>query len=388
MKVVTAIGNPKINEKLKELNVYEIVGKDIQYEDGIFEILEERKNIDILIVSNNLPEEYDFKILINKIIKIKEDLKIIVFLKEHNQDIENFLNSKNIFDVFYLNKIDDFFYRIKNNIIIKNKKDLKEFKKSILNSIEEGCFEQEVNNNFKKKGNIKQKLKEKNTSYLNTNTTNKTIAITGNHGSGKSLFLAILANLLFKKNKKILLIDMSFGNSTICSLLEVNNFQNKSLIINIKHGFDIICEFNNYLFGMNYNNEFIYSEIIKYKKLYDYILIDLPVSTENELIRNVLNYSDKIIYLLEPNITEMQKANIYLESYINDFRIKSSKIKLILNKTNKYKIERSILETVFGEYEIIGDIEYNEKFNYIINKSVINELPQKLYEKIVSNICF
>ena len=42
-KIITAINNPKLNEQLKQLNQYKIVAPDIQYQDGIFEILEKEK---------------------------------------------------------------------------------------------------------------------------------------------------------------------------------------------------------------------------------------------------------------------------------------------------------------------------------------------------------
>ena len=82
----------------------------------------------------------------------------------------------------------------------------------------------------------------------------------------------------------------------------------------------------------------------------------------------------------------MQKANLYLESFINELEINNNKIKLVLNKTNKYKIARSILETVFNEYEIIGEIEYNERLNYIINKCIINEMEINALVKILESI--
>ena len=39
-KVLTAMANPELHEKLKEKKEIEIIGKDIQYQEGIFEIIE------------------------------------------------------------------------------------------------------------------------------------------------------------------------------------------------------------------------------------------------------------------------------------------------------------------------------------------------------------
>ena len=372
LKVITAIGNPIINNKLREYNEYEVIGKDIQYEEGIFELLEQISSVDIIIISNALPEEYDFKILINKILNLKSNIKLIVFLKEKNQGIENYLNSKNIFDIFYLDRIEEFFYSINNkNSRINSLNDVDEFKTLLLESIHNL-------DNIKSK-----KIKEK--SYIKTH--NKIITITGNNGSGKSIFSTIFSNLLLNLNKRVLLIDCSYSNSTISNLLEINNRKNNNdLIININNNFAAICEFNKLIFNQKNNNGYLYNELEKFKKEYDYIIIDLPGNIKNDLVIEFLKYSNTIIYLFEPNLIEMQKANIFLESFINDVEINNNKIKLVLNKTNKYKISRSIIESVFSDFKIIGDIEYNEKFNYVINKSVINELPKSDFEKIFKNI--
>ena len=52
-KIITAIQNPKLNNKLKELNKYEIVAPDIQYQEAVLEILQ-KEHIDYLILSECL----------------------------------------------------------------------------------------------------------------------------------------------------------------------------------------------------------------------------------------------------------------------------------------------------------------------------------------------
>ena len=44
-KIITAINNPNLNEKLKQENNLEIICKDIQYKEAILEILLENKNV-------------------------------------------------------------------------------------------------------------------------------------------------------------------------------------------------------------------------------------------------------------------------------------------------------------------------------------------------------
>ncbi|MBQ7410117.1 MAG: hypothetical protein IJW20_01895 [Clostridia bacterium] len=106
MRIITAIGNTILNEKLKKNTDIKVIGKDIQYQEGILEVLEENKDIDLLVLSNILPGEWDFYKLINEIKKANVKLEIVVFLSEKDENIENFLSSKNIYKIYYLNDYD------------------------------------------------------------------------------------------------------------------------------------------------------------------------------------------------------------------------------------------------------------------------------------------
>ena len=67
MKIITAVGNPLLNDKLRKIENINVIGKDIQYQEGILEILEVQNDIDMIIISNLLPEEINFKKLISEI---------------------------------------------------------------------------------------------------------------------------------------------------------------------------------------------------------------------------------------------------------------------------------------------------------------------------------
>ena len=49
-KIITALGNEKINNELKQEKNIEIIINDIQYKEGIIEILEKYQNIDYIIL--------------------------------------------------------------------------------------------------------------------------------------------------------------------------------------------------------------------------------------------------------------------------------------------------------------------------------------------------
>ena len=104
-KILTAINNSALNEKLKKENIAEIIGRDIQYKEGIIEILEKNKNIDLIIISENLPGEITIENLIKNINKINEKIKIIYILEKENIELEKKLNKYYIYNIYYNNKI-------------------------------------------------------------------------------------------------------------------------------------------------------------------------------------------------------------------------------------------------------------------------------------------
>ena len=86
-KIITALLNENVNEKLKQYEEINVVMKDIQYQEGIIEVLQIQKEIDFIILSELLPGQYNIKQLIEEIKKIKNDIKIILILEKENKEI-------------------------------------------------------------------------------------------------------------------------------------------------------------------------------------------------------------------------------------------------------------------------------------------------------------
>lgn len=91
IKIVTALGNPSLNTELKKHSEFEVIGKDIQYKDGVLEILELNNDINYLIISEMLDGIISFEELINLIKKLNRKIKIIIVLKEKNIEMEEYL---------------------------------------------------------------------------------------------------------------------------------------------------------------------------------------------------------------------------------------------------------------------------------------------------------
>ena len=107
MKILTALQDPKTNEILKEKTKHNIIETDIQYQEGIIEVLEKNNKIDLIIISELLPGNIGFKDLINKIKTINNDIEIIVILENKNYKLKEFLMQKNIKSIFYNKKVGD-----------------------------------------------------------------------------------------------------------------------------------------------------------------------------------------------------------------------------------------------------------------------------------------
>lgn len=388
MKIITATGNPKINERLRQEKEYEVIGKDIQYQEGILEVLEEISDIEGIILSNNLIEEIEFNLLISKIIDINKNIEIIVFLKEKDEEIEIFLNSKKIYKIYYLDNYESFFYNLnkKKTSNLDISKNIEDFKKII--------YEERKISDSEKISINKNLVKEE--SYIENIVENKNIVISfsGNYGSGKSIMSILFAKYLSKRGN-VLLIDCDFVNKSINTILGINKIPKDydktnilSSILKYKENLYILSSLE--IFIENFNSiDYLYFlkciEILK--KNFDYIIID----TSSNYLKNkkniIFTISDEIVFLIEPNLSEVKKANMYLEKIVKDYEIEESKINIIFNKTNKYKISEKVLNEIYSEKNIIGNIPYNEKFNFIINKNTVRyeDCEEKIFEKLLKN---
>lgn len=100
IKIITAINNPNLNEELIKENNIKIIGRDIQYKEGILELLENNIEIDYIIIDEKLPGEIEINKLIDKIIEKNKKIKIIITIKKDNKNKIK-LNNKKIIKIYY-----------------------------------------------------------------------------------------------------------------------------------------------------------------------------------------------------------------------------------------------------------------------------------------------
>ena len=138
------------------------------------------------------------------------------------------------------------------------------------------------------------------------------------------------------------------------------------------------------------NNEKIENMLSSLKNKYDLIIIDTSAECFFNYNKSLIDNSDYCIFISEGNLLEIQKSKRYLEMYINEWKIKKEKIHILFNKHTKESIDYNILKEIFSDFDIIGKINLNEKYNLIINKTpkidLLNIKLKKEYEKILNNL--
>lgn len=91
MNVIIAINNEKIFKEIKKQNKINIISKDIQYKEGIIEILEKNKNVQYIIINENLFGQIKIEKLINKIKNINNKINILIILNKKDFNKEKYL---------------------------------------------------------------------------------------------------------------------------------------------------------------------------------------------------------------------------------------------------------------------------------------------------------
>ena len=402
--IITALDNSELGNEINKEKDLKILCKDIQYQEAILEILEKYKNINFLIISELLPGKYNINELINKIKEKNKILKIIIILENKKEELENLLYSKGVYKIFYNNEIEikKIINILKNdneknneeNIIMKN--EINKIKKILMeNNIEINLNDNEqfkMDNKKYLKKLIKDKLKKnvifKKIYKIKNNIKKKgnlctVISVLGTGGVGKSIVTINLAKALYKDNKKILIIDFDILNNSLHTILGVDKYSQKiknkkdidinNLIIKINNKLDLISGIN-LLFDSKYkiSCEKIKNLIENFKKYYDYIIIDNSSECFLDYTKNIIRNSNFAIFLLESNLLEINKSKNILNIYIKKWNVDKEKIKLLINKYNKNSIDENIIKNIFKEYKILGKINFNEKYNLLINENFNN----------------
>lgn len=358
--ILTAIGNPLLNNELKKTENINIINNDIQYQDGIFEILEINKKIDFLILSQLIPGKLKIEELLEKIQENIPKIKIIIILEKYDEKLEKILIEKNIYRILYNNKIE-----IKDIIkIINEDEKMEKYNEEIRKEIEE-LKKYIVENN--KKNNIKNnKILEKISNKINKkfkkDLIENKIRIKNKINKNNIKFIENQENIFKINNKKeeknkskILLKKYKFMdkvangkilNNKLLNILFIEKINKYNIIKNII--FNSNCNKKNNkiisIVGNNGSGKSIFSVLLA-KELKKYsekiLIIDFDILNNSlHTILGVKKYPEKI------------KENINNKEYIKEINIENliikinkkidlvSGINLIFDCKNKISLEK------------------------------------------------
>lgn len=364
-KILTALNNPKLNEELKKEKQINVIGKDVQYKEGILEILEKEKNIDFIFINEKLEGEINLFYLIKKIKQINKKIKIIIILKKENEELKKKLNKINIFDIYLYNKLNNkkileiIFqknikkeinknnlnkiknkYQIINNKKIENKINKNKIEKFLILKNNKKIFSIDNLNLYKIIFKLKYKIILKSEKIKNNNL-GKVIMITGEDGVKKSRLSLIIGYYVSRKNKKTVLIDMYLQKQNLLKSLE--KIKDKNIDFYKKEG--VFFQINNNL--RVYQNSKIkqqkyFEDIIqKLKKENEYIIVDCPINYNFNL-----KIFDSIILILKPEIKNLKE--IYFK-YQKIFFKEKNKLNILLNKKIFNFISPKIISKIFDK---------------------------------------
>lgn len=303
--IITAINNKKIYNELQNNNNIKIISKDIQYKEGILEILEKNQKINFIILKENLPGQIKNIELINKIKIINSKIKLIFILNKKDNIKEKYFKNNNIKYIYY------------SEINIKK----------ILEII---------------------------------NIENKIISILGSSGGGKTINLLLMSRLL-SENKKILIIE---ENKSI-----INLFKNRKInqeIIEIKNNM-FLLDINSLNLKDNLTNKINYKLIINkinfIKNNYDYIFIEISNLYKYKLYEKVIN---KNIFILNSNLLEINKNQKIINYLLNkNNRINV----ILNNYNQNSISEKILKNIFNNKIKIIEKLKNNKNYNLIINNN-------------------
>jgi hypothetical protein len=163
VNIITAIGNEKLNNRLKEEKNIKILEQDIQYQEGIIEFLNQKtKKLDYIILSETIQGNTKIEDFIEQI--ISDEYYVIVIIKDKNDKTKiNYLLGIGVYKILFNNetKYEEILELIQKKRITRKTKAEKE-----LEEIKELLIKNKINiEKLKKKGEKHAKFRK----YFNIN---------------------------------------------------------------------------------------------------------------------------------------------------------------------------------------------------------------------------
>lgn len=324
--------------------------------------MEINKNIDYIILNEDLDGDISTEKIIEEIKKVNANIKVLLISNSSydEKEIIKMLDERNE------KKIENREYQDKNKSSVFKQKTLP------INNL----FTLE-NKEIRRKG--------------------ETICILGPNGIGKSVFSILFSQSM--QNKKSIIIDFDILNESLHTLLGIKNYKEKikkkikqnDLINHNQNYKDYIIKNNskidllsamNLIFDSKYKLSPKKIKTINdhLKKEYNIIIFDTSAESFLDYTREIINLSDQVIFISGANLLEIKKSKRLLEIYTQEWGVNKRKINIVFNKCTNKSIDESVLKEVFNKYNILGKIELNEYYDLLINKNMSQK--SKLHKEI------
>lgn len=388
-KIITAMGNPTLNNELRKYIQYDVITGDLFYQDAVIDILEQ-ESAEILTLSGLLQGQWELNEFIDRIRKVNSNIRIIIVMDELDSEIKCGLLERGVQDIFLDETVEvkDIIEAIEREEPLRSKLEKSKLKVS-----------EKVNEEY----NAEEKIV-----VVKECQKQEIIAINGTNGVGKTTITCNLAKCLSNKsNSKILVIDFDTLSGNLDELFDINKIPQNveigidldkrcginyaadliaknrfdsnvfdEIVVKVK-GIDVLTGNDSLYYCQEILNEDTYNKILEAaKEKYDFIILDTSSNIFLDSTRWCLQKATKVMFALENNYLNLKKATQLLEIYTSTWGILKSKISVLINKEKVNGLSSELISKILESYEIVGKIKNNE------------EQSEIAYEKILENIKF
>lgn len=362
-KILIAINNNVLIEKIKKCGKYMVHNYDINTKEDVIEYLK-KYQVDVLITKDFLDGILSKEDYVRELRHTNSNMKIILCVEKLDESYRGFLFAHNIFDVIEgaeasFSDMLDMIESVKTTIVLKNN-----------NTV----VKEDVNKSNK----------------INIMTKQK-ICVFGTSGAGKSYIASVLGQITSRKLKlNTLLVDMDIQNAAIDIYNNLNSSGNNLQYVmeEIDRGSfnsqmlnDIISKEKKKNGKLSFitNNMGIYECQNKlseeyYSKLYseteneyDVLILDMPSAPFLDVVPYSLTKADRIFFVINPNFISMRQATKYLDLLTNIWKIPKEKICIVVNRVKKESLSLKQIASILDGYDICLKVDEDVKLEGIIN---------------------